>query len=93
MKPMSVDRGDPSLYSGRSPSWKVDRGISGAARGLPVRSLSSQTREGFYAHRALGGIEAGSASGPKKLQTKSAEHLAVKSAAHLAVKSAAPLKK
>ncbi|MCC6273774.1 MAG: hypothetical protein IT572_09945 [Deltaproteobacteria bacterium] len=93
MKATTVDRGDSSLYSGRSPSWKIDRGVAGAARGLPVRSLSSQTREGFYAHRLLGGIETGTVSGPKKLQTKSAEGLAVKSAGHLAVKSAAPLKK
>ncbi|MFO1464053.1 MAG: hypothetical protein U1F66_09755 [bacterium] len=90
METSLVTRGDPSLYTVRAPAEKIHRPES---RGLPVRSLPSQTREGFYAKQALGTLEAGTAKGPTKLKTISAQGLAVKPADHLAVKSAAAMKK
>lgn len=93
MNTASCHRGDPSLYLERNPAWKIDRGAEGGVRGLPPRSLPSQTREGFYAKQALGAIAAGKKAIPTKLETISAQGLAVKSAAPLAVKPATSMKK
>lgn len=93
MNTSSCHRGDPSLYLERNPAWKIDRAVEGGVRGLPSRSLPSQTREGFFAKQALGAITAGKKTLPTKLETISAQGLAVKSAAALAVKPASSMKK
>ncbi len=93
METTSCRRGDFNPYTERNLGGKIDRGEAGKIRGLPVRSLPSQTREGFYAKQALGSLEAGTSKGPTKLKTISAQGLAVKPADHLAVKSAASMKK
>lgn len=76
-------RGCPSVYTERHPPQTTAHGEAGAIRGLPVRSLLTQTREGFISHKTLGMIVSGKPQGPVKLLSGSAQPLSVGSAAHL----------
>ena len=83
--PAIMSRGsfEDSLESAkRSPGRPIQRSNDSRDQ-LPVRSLPTQTRDGFISQKVLTSLESGKNKGPIKLLPGSAKELAVKSAGHL----------